>query len=105
MNGTALLIIVIVVIAILIFIAYLLDRRSKKKGNMLFGGNDELVPAQGKYTYIFLTLIILGTIVLIYGFIRFSVFLQIIGGGMLVISIGLRWYWSIKTLLKSNNKK
>jgi preprotein translocase subunit SecG len=105
MNGTMLLTIVIAVIALLIFLAYLLDRRSKKKGNMLFGGNDELVPAQGKYTYIFLALIIFGTIVLIYGFYIHSVFLQILGGILFVVSIGLRWFWTIKTLMNANKKK
>ena len=104
MNGLTLLAIVVGAIGILLIMAYLLDRRSKNKGNILSGGKQELIPAQGKYTYLFLAIFLSGAAILLWGFGIQSGFLQILAGIVILGSLILRFIWTIKTLEKASNK-
>lgn len=102
MNDTAIAIIfVVMLIGALAGVAYLLDRRAKAKGDILTGSRRPPYPRARVRFYLSMLATLVGVALGVWGVLRLSIPVIVIGGLLFVTSIGARYYWQLRHLARS----
>jgi hypothetical protein len=98
------LIVVVALIGGLVGVAYLLQQRSKRKGDLLTGTKSSMLPqARGRF-YLSLLVTLVGAVLGTWGILRPSFPLIVIGGLLIVGSIGVRYFWQLTHLIKKDDE-
>ncbi|MBI5951834.1 MAG: hypothetical protein HY865_09270 [Chloroflexi bacterium] len=106
MNSTTIGIVVLVMlVAGLVAVAGLLDRRSKRKGDLITGQKHQQPPGARMRFYSSLLVTLIGGALLIWGVLVHSWLLIILGVIIFIASIAFRYYWNIRKLIEDEKRQ